>query len=404
MDLEEYPHALPSEPILAEAARALEDGRFAGEVLDSEWRLRYVSSELRQLVGFHGDEELGYGSVGIVRAALAPGVWRLGERSRLEWWRIEGPYVRHDLRGEEEERILDDLGPLAGPFGELAPATPPIAWAGGFETSFSDGSPVNVGRLAVRLLRPNGGLAGILSLYIGGALRASVQAMLSRGDDRMFERMAALTEPARRPGAVLFCDLEGSGVHSRKLSSTAYFAMIRDLTTAIDEAVIEAGGIVGKHVGDGVSAFFLAEQLAGEAAAARGAIMAARRIQRAAAGFHSESGPVEVNIGIHWGATLVIGQVVTGGRLEVTALGDEVNEAARIQEVSSGGRMLASKHVLERLGPAEASELGIDPVAIAYEILGEIAGAGEKARRDAGGLAVAELSSQGSAGGRGLPE
>ena len=73
-------------------------------------------------------------------------------------------------------------------------------------------------RLVVRLVRPDGEFAGILGLYVGGGLRGSVQAMLSRGDDRMFERMAVLTEPARRPAAILFCDLEDSGVHSRKLS------------------------------------------------------------------------------------------------------------------------------------------------------------------------------------------
>jgi class 3 adenylate cyclase len=391
VETEEYPHALPADPTLAEAARALEDGRLAGEVLDAEWRLRYVSSELRNLVGCDDDEELLYGAISTIRATLAPGVWRLSEESALRWWRREGPYTRHDWRGEEE-RILAELGPRAELFTGFEPIAPPIAWAGSFETTYHvDDSPVNVGRLAVRLLRPDGSLAGILSIYVGGDLRGSVQAMLSRGDDRMFERMAALTEAARRPAAILFCDLEDSGVHSRKLSSTAYFAMIRALTTAIDEAVIEGGGIVGKHAGDGVSAFFLAEQAGGEDRAARGAIEAARRIQDVVAGFDSESGPIRVNIGIHWGATLVIGQIVTGGRLEVTALGDEVNQAARIQEVCRGGGTLVSKEVIERLEPEVATELGIDSGAIAYEILGEIDGASEKARRDAGGLAVAAL-------------
>ncbi|HET6831608.1 MAG TPA: adenylate/guanylate cyclase domain-containing protein [Solirubrobacterales bacterium] len=391
MDGEEYPHALPEDPVLAEAARALEDGRLAGEVLDADWRLRYVSSELRNLVGVHDDEGLGYGVISTIRAAKAPEVWRLSEQSAREWWLREGPYMRHDLDGIEG-RIVPDLGRLAGPFDDLEPVEAPIAWAGSFETTFADASPVNVGRLAIRLVRSDGDLAGILALYVGGDLRGSVQAMLSRGDDRMFERMAALTEPARRPGVVLFCDLEESGVHSRRLPSKAYFEMIRELTTAIDEAVIDGGGIVGKHVGDGVSAFFLAAQCNGEAGAARGVIEAARRIQRVVAELKSESGPVQVNIGIHWGATLVIGQVVTGGRLEVTALGDEVNQAARIQEVCSGGRTLVSKDVLERLEPEAAAELGVDPDAIAYEILGEIEGAGEKARRDAGTVAVADLA------------
>jgi len=390
-----YPHRLPEDPTLAEAARALEDGRLAGEVLDSEWRLCYASSELRTLIGFDDDEDLAYGTVSTVRAAVAPAVWRLREDSALRWWRVEGPYMRHDLRGaEEEERILADLGSLGGLLLEFEPREPPVAWAGSYGTTFPDGLPVTVGRLAVRLVRPDGSRAGVLAIYVGGGLRGSVQAMLSRGDDRMFERMAALTEPDRRPAAILFCDLEDSGLHSRRLSSKAYFEMIRELTTSIDEAVIEGGGIVGKHAGDGVSAFFLAEQAGGEERAARGALEAAAAVQGIARALDLASGPVRVNVGIHWGATLVIGQVVTGGRLEVTALGDEVNQAARIQEACRGGRSLASKDLIERLDPEASAALGIDPGAIAYEILGEMPDASAKARRDAGGIAVAEVGPQ----------
>ncbi len=90
----------------------------------------------------------------------------------------------------------------------------------------------------------------------------------------------------------------------------------------------------------------------------------------------------------------MIGQVVTGGRLEVTALGDEVNQAARIQEVARGGSTLASKDVVERLPAAVASSLGIDPDDVAYTVLSEIEHADEKARRDAGGVAICEITTR----------
>jgi class 3 adenylate cyclase len=244
--------------------------------------------------------------------------------------------------------------------------------------------------IGARLNDADGARVGSINVYTP-ALPSSVLDLLARGDERMFERMSRLIEPGRRAAAILFADLEASGALSRRLPSATYFRLIRELTTAVDAVVGEHEGIVGKHAGDGVSAFFLAEQAGGEDRAARGAIEAARRIQDVVAGFDSESGPVRVNIGIHWGTTLVIGQIVTGGRLEVTALGDEVNQAARIQEVCRGGGTLVSKEVIERLEPEVATELGIDSGAIAYEILGEIDGASEKARRDAGGLAVAAL-------------
>jgi hypothetical protein len=41
--------------------------------------------------------------------------------------------------------------------------------------------------------------------------------------------------------------------------------------------------------------------------------------------------------------------LITAGRSEVTALGDEVNEAARIEACATGGRALAAKSLIERL-------------------------------------------------------
>ena len=56
-----------------------------------------------------------------------------------------------------------------------------------------------------------------------------------------------------------------------------------------------------------------------------------------------------VRFGLHWGSTIHIGNITTSARFEVTALGDEVNEAARIEACASGGRILASKPLVERL-------------------------------------------------------
>lgn len=36
----------------------------------------------------------------------------------------------------------------------------------------------------------------------------------------------------------------------------------------------------------------------------------------------------KLNIGVHWGATLMVGKVATRGPLDVTALGDQMNEAS----------------------------------------------------------------------------
>ncbi len=176
------------------------------------------------------------------------------------------------------------------------------------------------------------------------------------------------------------------------MSSRAYFELVGHLTDLIDSHVIKHGGIVGKHAGDGASALFLVEQLGdSESEAASAAVRAARAIRDGA----SRLGPVDidarVNVGVHWGATLMVGQVATGGRLEVTALGDEMNEAARIESAAAGGVALASKLLLERLEPTEATNLGLDPDALSYVTVGELEGTSEKALRDAGAISVTAI-------------
>jgi class 3 adenylate cyclase len=135
-------------------------------------------------------------------------------------------------------------------------------------------------------------------------------------------------------------------------------------------------------------------------AAARAAIECAREIAeeagRAAKEIAQETGLFEgsecsVNSGVHWGGTLYMGQLVTGGRLEVTALGDEVNECARIEQTARDGRALASKTLVEHLTEQDAFDLGLDPDSLVYRTIAELADAPEKSVRDAGGIAVTEL-------------
>lgn len=159
--------------------------------------------------------------------------------------------------------------------------------------------------------------------------------------------------------------------------------------------MVEAGGLVGTHAGDGIVAFFLAETSGSDSAAARACIAAARAIRAAVGPVAARSelppGDVVLRFGLHWGANLYVGQIATSGRTEVTALGDQVNETARIEACATGGRALASKDLVERLGPGDAGALELHPDTITYSALGDLATATEKARRDAPAIAVCEI-------------
>jgi class 3 adenylate cyclase len=205
----------------------------------------------------------------------------------------------------------------------------------------------------------------------------------------MFRRMADLTTPGRRSAAILFADVEGSTDRSRRLPSARYFELVSRLNAAIDEAILEEVGIIGKHAGDGVSAFFLPT---------RSARSPAPRARRSARARHREAaarleGDWRLKIGIHWGATLYMGRIATSGRLDVTALGDEVNECARIQEAAAGGSCSPPRRCSSASTPPTPPRWTSTRPALTYALAGELPGASEKVRRDAATLAVASLPS-----------
>jgi hypothetical protein len=80
--------------------------------------------------------------------------------------------------------------------------------------------------------------------------------------------------------------------------------------------------------------------------------------------------------------------------------GDEVNEAARIEACATGGRILASKALIDRLDDADAIAVGLDRDHTTYTQLADLATATHKARRDAPAIAVCELWPDHSENGR----
>jgi class 3 adenylate cyclase len=86
-----------------------------------------------------------------------------------------------------------------------------------------------------------------------------------------------------------------------------------------------------------------------------------------------------------------MGRILTAGRSEVTALGDEANEAARIEACATGGKTLASKSLIERLNHSDADALGLDTGHTKYIPLADLSTATDKARRDAPSIAVCEI-------------
>lgn len=358
----------PTDPELAHWADLIDHLRWAGFLLDRDHRLVWASTDLQRFMASPREEELGYGL-------------HVVEAFRLDAWRqIATP--------ESQSRLMSDLAQVLDT---------EVTFTKPFQSSFDylepgSGSelPVMHVNLLVMPLRDEGGT--FVGTFVMGfvGLRPGLVSLLARGDEQMYERMAKLVEPGSREAAILFCDLEGSTEVSRTLPTGEYFRLIRSLWTEIDALVAQNEGIVGKHAGDGASAFFLVDDLGSPSSVVSAAI-------RTAQGIHERSHEIFGNVldtsclmrvGIHWGGSLYIGQLVPGGRLDVTALGDAVNECARIQESAAPHQTLASKELIERLSSDDAAELGLDPDRFRYVPLAHIPGATDKAIAGSGTIAV----------------
>jgi class 3 adenylate cyclase len=385
--------SLPDHPILAAWASALnETGNFA-QILDANWRYVFVTDELsltRQALGLPA---IPIGAhVLSAEGALAEfgGSWPSPE-DRRAWFLIRGQHVLASTPGGREELrrivhpdfadLVDELQPIDHPVVSVLRST-----ASGANTTTA---------ITFRIEDGHGHVVGFCAVIKPVAGMSLLAAATARADLVHLERMRVVERPDRRPGAILMADLESSSPLSRRLPTAQFFALIRRWIRAADHCIIDAGGVVGRHAGDGVVALFLDETTGSETASARACIAAARTLRAALVDIAARSSLSEAELslrfGLHWGATLYIGRIMTEGRSEVTALGDEMNEAARIEACATGGRMFASKTLIERLNAADANSLGLDTSHMTYTPLTDLSTATDKARRDAPSIAVCEL-------------
>jgi class 3 adenylate cyclase len=330
------------------------------------------------------------------RVSVNRGGFVLPEVRRARFLEI-GPYILASTPGGREElrRVVDPE--FADLVDQLEPKDPPPVWPRPALSYTVSGLEVFTLTTLVRIDDAHGNLAGFCNLSKPSAGMSQLAAAAQTVDRSYLERMRAVEHADRRPAAILMADLEASSPLARRLSTARYFAFVRGLIRAWDRCVVDTGGIVGRNAGDGVVAFFLAETADSESAAARSSIIAARQLRDSlmVSAARAEIPPSDLSLrfGLHWGATLYIGRILTAGRSEVTALGDEANETARIEACATGGRTLASKSLIERLDRTDAATLGIDPARITYTQLADLDTATDKARRDAPAIAVCDINS-----------
>lgn len=222
-----------------------------------------------------------------------------------------------------------------------------------------------------------GVVAGLVALRLRGKFARAFEAVAARErvtnlfgqhvSPEVVERL--LAQPTELGGeireiCVMFLDIRDFTAHARTRPPDEVVAFLNDAFAFMIEAIDRHHGIINKFLGDGFMAVFGAPLPDGDAT--RNAVAAAREIlaEIDRQGLAAREWPLRIGIGLHYGKA-VTGTIGSPRRKEFTAIGDTVNLASRIEQLTKefGARLLVSRAVMAALGP-EAGATALPATAI----------------------------------------
>jgi adenylate cyclase len=171
--------------------------------------------------------------------------------------------------------------------------------------------------------------------------------LLQQGDD--------VFSGERREVSVMFVDIRDFTPFAETHSAEDTVARLNDLFEIVVPAVVDAGGHVNKFLGDGALAVFGAPNDLDDHADA--AVSAAERIHRLVT--QQFDGALRIGVGINTGL-VIAGTIGGGSKLEFTLIGDTVNVAARVEQLTkiTGDAILLTEQTVDALGSPPLNLIG----------------------------------------------
>ena len=223
-----------------------------------------------------------------------------------------------------------------------------------------------------------GVVAGLVALRLRAKFRRAVEEAVSRERvtnifgqhvspsvvDRLLEGPAEFTGDIREI-CVMFLDIRNFTENVRDRPPEAVVEFLNSNFAFVIEAIDRHGGFINKFLGDGFLAIFGAPL--DDPAAAVHAVEAAREIlaEIDERGLSDGPWPLRVGIGLHLGSA-VTGNVGSPRRKEFTAIGDTVNLASRLEQLTKEypARLIVSGSVMAALGAAARGAIPLGAVAV----------------------------------------
>lgn len=146
----------------------------------------------------------------------------------------------------------------------------------------------------------------------------------------------------------LFADVRGSTSIAERVSATELNALMNGFFATATDILFRESAWVDKFVGDEVVAFFVPGWLKGNHGET--AVKVARELLEAVEAPRAAGEAVlPIGIGVHSGRAFV-GTIGEGSATDLTALGDDVNIAARLASAAGAGEILVSEATLSVAG------------------------------------------------------
>ncbi|MFP4331092.1 MAG: adenylate/guanylate cyclase domain-containing protein [Alkalispirochaetaceae bacterium] len=140
--------------------------------------------------------------------------------------------------------------------------------------------------------------------------------------------------------ALLFADIRGFTAYSESHPADLVVRTLNQFLNLQTEIIQEEGGDVDKYVGDEVVAIFTGEQAS--LRSCRAAVRVQERLREAP--IDTGGTTLQIGIGIHYGE-VIMGAIGSEVRADFTAIGDNMNTAARLCGAAGGGEIIVTEVV-----------------------------------------------------------
>jgi adenylate cyclase len=183
---------------------------------------------------------------------------------------------------------------------------------------------------------------------VGGTI---VRVLFSKQSSELNPRFCNMCEVASRrfPGgaevemSMLFADIRGSTALSEKMKPAEFSQLINRFYKGATKVIVDEDGLVDKLAGDSVAAFW------GAGFAGPDYVKRTVKVAQDLSSLMSRQG-IPVGIGVHSGLAYFGAMGAPGGLTDITAIGDEVNTAARLASQAAAGEIVISEQALKDAG------------------------------------------------------